>query len=129
MPSRKKKQAAKDAAVVSQPRTSPVFVTPMAAHAVEKLPEGPEWLYELKFEGSPYAGAVITHRRLLGTLVVRKKVNPQRRAGWQRRASFKVVRHMREQHSCVKCSMIVQTPAPSRRSSVGWRAPRCWRTY
>jgi bifunctional non-homologous end joining protein LigD len=28
-----------------------VFVTPMAAHAVEKLPEGAEWLYELKFDG------------------------------------------------------------------------------
>ena len=51
MPSKKKMQAAKDVAVASQPRTSPVFVTPMAALAVEKLPEGAEWLYELKFDG------------------------------------------------------------------------------
>jgi bifunctional non-homologous end joining protein LigD len=45
------KQAAKDVTLASQSRTSPVFVTPMAAHAVEKLPEGTEWLYELKFDG------------------------------------------------------------------------------
>jgi bifunctional non-homologous end joining protein LigD len=30
---------------------APTFVEPMAALAVEKLPEGPEWLYELKFDG------------------------------------------------------------------------------
>jgi bifunctional non-homologous end joining protein LigD len=28
-----------------------VFVAPMALHVVEKLPEGDDWLYELKFDG------------------------------------------------------------------------------
>ena len=32
-------------------RTSPAFVTPMAAQVVKKLPEGDAWIYELKFEG------------------------------------------------------------------------------
>jgi bifunctional non-homologous end joining protein LigD len=32
-------------------RTSPVFVTPMAAQVVKRLPEGDEWVYELKFDG------------------------------------------------------------------------------
>ena len=34
-----------------QLRTSPAFVTPMAAQVVKKLPEGDEWIYELKFDG------------------------------------------------------------------------------
>jgi bifunctional non-homologous end joining protein LigD len=29
----------------------PTFVTPMAAQLVERLPDGPEWLYELKVDG------------------------------------------------------------------------------
>jgi ATP-dependent DNA ligase len=33
------------------PRVSPVFVEPMLSLAVAKLPEGPEWRYELKFDG------------------------------------------------------------------------------
>ena len=32
-------------------RTSPAFITPMAAQVVKKLPEGPDWIYELKFDG------------------------------------------------------------------------------
>jgi ATP-dependent DNA ligase len=28
-----------------------VFITPMTAQIVKRLPEGPEWLYELKFDG------------------------------------------------------------------------------
>jgi bifunctional non-homologous end joining protein LigD len=32
-------------------RTGPCFVEPMAAHAVKVLPEGAEWLYELKLDG------------------------------------------------------------------------------
>ena len=32
-------------------RTSPAFVTPMAAQVVKELPEGPDWTYELKFDG------------------------------------------------------------------------------
>jgi len=32
-------------------RVSPAFVTPMAAQVVKKLPEGDDWMYELKFDG------------------------------------------------------------------------------
>jgi bifunctional non-homologous end joining protein LigD len=38
-------------AVVSKARSKPAFMVPMAAQLVAKLPEGPEWLYELKFDG------------------------------------------------------------------------------
>jgi bifunctional non-homologous end joining protein LigD len=34
-----------------KPRKAPAFVTPMAALPVKKLPEGDEWLYELKWDG------------------------------------------------------------------------------
>src|SRR6266446_5642527 len=34
-----------------KPRKPPAFVTPMAAVTVKKLPEGDEWLYELKWDG------------------------------------------------------------------------------
>jgi bifunctional non-homologous end joining protein LigD len=32
-------------------KTRPAFVEPMLLLRTEKLPEGPEWLYELKFDG------------------------------------------------------------------------------
>lgn len=32
-------------------RSTPVFVEPMAAQAVQQLPAGPDWLYELKLDG------------------------------------------------------------------------------
>ena len=32
-------------------RVSPAFVTPMAAQVVKRLPEGDDWVYELKFDG------------------------------------------------------------------------------
>src|SRR5215469_851031 len=38
-------------AVPSKPHPDPAFVTPMAAQAVTKLPEGGEWLYEPKLDG------------------------------------------------------------------------------
>jgi bifunctional non-homologous end joining protein LigD len=34
-----------------KPRKPPAFVTPMAAVTVKKLPDGDEWLYELKWDG------------------------------------------------------------------------------
>ena len=34
-----------------QPETSPHFIQPMAARLVDKLPEGDEWMYEVKFDG------------------------------------------------------------------------------
>jgi ATP-dependent DNA ligase len=36
----------------------PAFVAPMAAQAVSKLPEGEDWFYELKLDGSPYSWTV-----------------------------------------------------------------------
>jgi bifunctional non-homologous end joining protein LigD len=32
-------------------RSPPVFIEPMAAQLVKKLPEGDEWLYEVKLDG------------------------------------------------------------------------------
>jgi bifunctional non-homologous end joining protein LigD len=29
----------------------PAFITPMAAQVVKKLPDGDDWIYELKFDG------------------------------------------------------------------------------
>ncbi|MDB6082874.1 MAG: hypothetical protein JWN43_755 [Gammaproteobacteria bacterium] len=45
-------------ATSSKPRTPPAFVTPMAAQSVAELPEGDDWIYELKLDGSPYSGTV-----------------------------------------------------------------------
>jgi ATP-dependent DNA ligase len=39
-------------------KNNPTFVQPMAAEAGTTLPEGPEWLYELKLDGSPYSWTV-----------------------------------------------------------------------
>jgi bifunctional non-homologous end joining protein LigD len=44
---------------LSKLRSIPSFVTPMAAHTVAKLPEGSEWLYELKLDG--YRALLIKH--------------------------------------------------------------------
>jgi hypothetical protein len=41
----------------------------MAAQPVTKLPEGDDWLYELKLDGSPYSGSV-TGPILLSTAAV-----------------------------------------------------------
>ena len=32
-------------------RKPPAFATPMAAQVVKRLPEGDDWIYELKFDG------------------------------------------------------------------------------
>jgi hypothetical protein len=40
----------------------PSFVVPMAAQPVANLPEGDDWLYELKLDGSPYSAAVSAAR-------------------------------------------------------------------
>jgi bifunctional non-homologous end joining protein LigD len=36
---------------VATRKTTPAFVIPMAAHLVSKLPDGPDWLYEIKWDG------------------------------------------------------------------------------
>jgi bifunctional non-homologous end joining protein LigD len=38
-------------ATKKKPRTPPAFVIPMAAVAVKQLPEGDDWLYEVKWDG------------------------------------------------------------------------------
>ncbi len=47
---KKKRRTAQDARARGK-RQTPSFVTPMAALAVDLLPEGPEWSYELKLDG------------------------------------------------------------------------------
>jgi hypothetical protein len=39
--------------VATSPKSDPAFVTPMAAQPVEKLPEGHDWIYELKLDIEP----------------------------------------------------------------------------
>jgi len=38
-------------ATKKNPAAAPAFVTPMAAIAVKDLPEGEDWLYEVKWDG------------------------------------------------------------------------------
>ena len=38
-------------ATKKKPQTAPAFVVPMAAVAVKQLPEGEDWLYEVKWDG------------------------------------------------------------------------------
>jgi bifunctional non-homologous end joining protein LigD len=42
-------------------RKPPAFVTPMAAQVVKRLSEGPDWIYELKFDG--YRALIITDQQ------------------------------------------------------------------
>jgi bifunctional non-homologous end joining protein LigD len=52
MPTKKKnRQRAVRVSRSAPTRKPPAFVTPMAAQVVKKLPEGDDWLYELKFDG------------------------------------------------------------------------------
>jgi DNA ligase D-like protein (predicted ligase) len=37
--------------LIRRPNDRPTFVQPMAARVVDRLPEGPEWMYEVKFDG------------------------------------------------------------------------------
>ena len=45
-------------ASVARSSKVPEFVTPMAAISAAELPEGEEWLYELKLDGSSYSATV-----------------------------------------------------------------------
>lgn len=49
---------------------SPAFITPMAAHSVAELPEGADWIYELKFDG--YRALLIKEGK---TLQIRSRNN------------------------------------------------------
>ena len=46
-------------------RQTPTFVTPMAALLVDVLPEGSEWSYELKLDGSPDVRIVTARKSTL----------------------------------------------------------------
>lgn len=37
--------------VLRDPKPQPRFISPMECHRVAKLPEGPDWLYEIKQDG------------------------------------------------------------------------------
>lgn len=45
------RRKAKDSATTSRSGSPPRFIQPMAALSVDKLPEGPEWAYEVKLDG------------------------------------------------------------------------------
>src|SRR5215813_6756645 len=49
------------------PKTKVRFIEPMYALAIQKLPQGQEWLYEVKFDGLPLFG---WYRRKWGHPVV-----------------------------------------------------------
>ena len=52
MTNQKKKRGPPPEGSLSTPqRTSPTFVTPMAAQVLKRLPEGDDRVYELKFDG------------------------------------------------------------------------------
>jgi ATP-dependent DNA ligase len=54
---------AKSAQVVVGSKARPTFITPMAAQLVSELPDGAEWLYELKLDGSPCSRTVISNSK------------------------------------------------------------------
>src|SRR5688572_13054832 len=52
MPTKKKnRQRAVRVSRSATMRSPPAFVTPMAAQVVKKLPQGDDWVYELKVDG------------------------------------------------------------------------------
>src|SRR6266567_5204276 len=61
-----KSPAGGNVATSSKPRTVPAFITPMAAQSVAELPEGDDWIYELKLDGLPYRETVIADMRPRG---------------------------------------------------------------
>ena len=49
-----RRRSARDDDAVPRSRrivAAPAFIQPMSAHLVDALPEGPEWMYEVKFDG------------------------------------------------------------------------------
>jgi hypothetical protein len=51
--------------VMVRSKLSPSFTTPMAAQSVANLPEGDDWLYELKLDGSLYSRIARSAGRVL----------------------------------------------------------------
>lgn len=51
MPSKGNKQTSRDVRPRKARRSAPAFLEPMAAKVVSELPDGDEWLYEVKFDG------------------------------------------------------------------------------
>ncbi len=47
----------------SPSNAAPAILIPMAAVSVTELPEGSDWVYELKLDGSPYSSIVIDSRK------------------------------------------------------------------
>lgn len=57
MPAKKNRRAAQDVSRAFNPL--PKFFAPMMAQRADQLPEGAEWAYELKLDGSPDTATVI----------------------------------------------------------------------
>jgi bifunctional non-homologous end joining protein LigD len=57
MPAKKNKQKGSGSRQRKTERSPPVFIEPMAAQLVKKLPEGDDWIYEIKLDG--YRGLLI----------------------------------------------------------------------
>jgi hypothetical protein len=72
----KKRRAAQGVRAPRKPET-PHFIEPMAALSVAVLPEGPEWSYELKLDGSPYLGVVTFDPDARASMHLRNLVCPQ----------------------------------------------------
>ena len=51
MTTKKKRAPSAETPASKRLRATPTFVTPMAAQVVKELPEGDDWIYELKFDG------------------------------------------------------------------------------
>jgi DNA ligase D-like protein (predicted ligase) len=60
-PAKKTKPKLATAPPAAPMRKTPAFVIPMAAQVVQKLPEGDDWIYELKFDG--YRALLIKHQQ------------------------------------------------------------------
>lgn len=58
MPTKKNRRAARDVSRAFNQRKLPAFFTPMVAQRADRLPEGDEWTYELKLDGSPYCAGL-----------------------------------------------------------------------
>jgi len=50
--------------VRAKPKQKAGFIAPMAAQPVAALPEGAQWLYEPKLDGSPYS-SIVTDSRMV----------------------------------------------------------------
>src|SRR6476619_842234 len=82
MPAKKKNKRPARSPRSTPTGKSPVFVTPMAAQVVSTLPEGDDWIYELKFDG--YRALIIKDNQ---NVEVRSRKNKDLKAMYPRIAA------------------------------------------